>query len=142
MSDASKPAFGTICWHDLTIPDAERVRDFYCKVVGWRSEPVDMGGYSDFNIFAQVPTASLAPAAGVTANAPAMPIAGICHARGSNTGIPAQWLVYVAVPDVEESARLCLSLGGRVLHGPRSLGSARFCVVQDPAGAVLGLYQP
>lgn len=136
MSDAPKPPLGSICWHDLTVPDAERVRDFYCQVVGWRSEPVDMGGYSDFNIFAPAAGAAQGPS-----SAPAMPLAGICHARGSNASIPAQWLVYVAVSDVDESARRCLSLGGRVVDGPRSLGPARFCIIQDPAGAVLALYQ-
>lgn len=25
---------GTIMWHDLTVPDAEAVRDFYAAVVG------------------------------------------------------------------------------------------------------------
>jgi uncharacterized protein len=34
---------GTVAWHDITVPDAERLRDFYAAVVGWRPEPVDMG---------------------------------------------------------------------------------------------------
>lgn len=38
----SKPDIGSLGWTDLTVPDAERIRDFYQAVVGWRAEPVDM----------------------------------------------------------------------------------------------------
>ena len=40
----SKPGIGTIVWCDLTVNDAETVRDFYAAVVGWKAEPVEMGG--------------------------------------------------------------------------------------------------
>ena len=65
--------------------------------------------------------------------------AGLCHARGANAGMPPQWLLYVRVADVDASAARCQELGGRVLDGPRSMGGHRFCAVQDPAGACLGL---
>jgi predicted enzyme related to lactoylglutathione lyase len=32
-----------VAWQDLTVPNAEAIRDFYAVVVGWRPEPVDMG---------------------------------------------------------------------------------------------------
>ena len=34
------------------VPDAGAVHRFYSEVVGWKAEPVDMGGYSDFNLLA------------------------------------------------------------------------------------------
>lgn len=40
---------GTIMWQDLTIPDAESVRDFYRQVVGWEFRGEEMGGYEDFH---------------------------------------------------------------------------------------------
>jgi predicted enzyme related to lactoylglutathione lyase len=121
---ASTDKPGTIVWTDLTVSDAERVRDFYSAVVGWQPEPVDMGAYSDFNM---VPPGSDTPAV------------GICHARGANARIPPQWLVYVAVDRLDRSIEACTRLGGRVVDGPRGMGEKRFCVVQDPAGAYLGL---
>ena len=124
MSDA--PKVGTICWTDLTVEDAEGVRDFYQGVIGWKTEGCDMGGYEDYSM--------VAPSTGET-------VAGVCHARGPNTDIPAQWLVYVIVEDLDASAAKCTELGGEVLTGPRPMGKARLCVVRDPAGAVLGLYQ-
>ncbi len=123
MSEES--AVGTIGWHDLTVADADEVRDFYRRVVGWEPSPVDMGEYSDYN---------LAPPGG-------KPVAGVCHARGANPELPAQWLMYVTVADADDSARRCVELGGKVLAGPKDFGAtARYCVIQDPAGAVLALY--
>ena len=41
---------GTIVWQDLTVDNADEIKDFYSQVVGWHSEPVNMGGYSDYEI--------------------------------------------------------------------------------------------
>jgi predicted enzyme related to lactoylglutathione lyase len=70
------------------------------------------------------------------------PVAGICHARGANASLPVQWLVYVQVENVEASARRAQELGGSVVDGPRGMGSFQFCVIRDPAGAVLALVSP
>ena len=121
----SQPAIGQITWRDLTVPNAQEVRDFYSGVVGWGWSGQNMGGYDDFNM--------LSPETGET-------VAGICHARGSNAHLPPQWLVYITVADVDASAERCRKLGGKVLDGPRTMGDARFCVIQDPAGAVAALY--
>jgi len=43
------------------------------------------------------------------------------------------------VEDVDQSVERCLELGGRLIDGPRSAGQSRFCVIQDPAGAVAAL---
>ena len=48
MSD-DQPA-GTIVRKDLTVENADVGRDFYGEVVGWKHEPVDMGGYDDYNM--------------------------------------------------------------------------------------------
>ncbi|MBL8745691.1 MAG: VOC family protein [Phycisphaerae bacterium] len=122
MSDEA-PGSGAIVWHDLTVPDAAKVRDFYRDVIGWSSSGQDMGGYEDFNLFA--------------ANGEC--VAGVCHARGMNARVPPQWLMYVSVPDVAAAAERCAASGGRVIDGPRSMGGRLFCVIQDPAGAVLAL---
>jgi predicted enzyme related to lactoylglutathione lyase len=127
MSDEPEAKVGSVGWCDLTVPDAEKLRDFYAGVVGWTSQDVDMGVYSDF---------SMVPPGADEA------VAGICHARGTNANLPPQWLIYIVVEDLERSTNRCTELGGEVIDGPRSLGRGRFCVVQDPAGAVCALYQP
>jgi predicted enzyme related to lactoylglutathione lyase len=128
MSPGDQPAVGTIVWTDLTVDDADEIREFYTRVVGWGSAPVDMGGYDDFNMSQ--------PATGDA-------VAGICHARGTNADLPAQWLVYVTVEDVDASAARCEELGGSLLVRPRGMGEhGRFCVIRDPAGAVAALFEP
>lgn len=124
MSD--QPIPGSIGWHDLTVPDAESVRDFYRSVVGWQPSPVEMGGYSDF---------SMLDSAGNG-------VSGICHARGINADLPAQWLIYIIVEDLDASVTACQESGGKVLHGPRESHGAKLAVIEDPAGAVCALYQP
>lgn len=116
---------GAIGWHDLTVPNADAVRDFYQHVVGWSSQPVEMGGYSDFNMLAEGEC-----------------VAGICYQRGVNEDLPAQWLMYVPVKDLTASMATCRDLGGEVIAGPRTLGDGRFCVIRDPAGAVCALWEP
>ena len=127
MSEITKWAVGRITWQDLTVPNADQVRTFYEKVVGWASLPQDMGGYHDFNM--------IAPG---TEDC----VAGICHAQGTNAGLPAQWLMYITVEDVDASVEKCREFGGLVVAGPSAMGGGRFCVIRDPAGAVCALYQP
>ncbi|HEV2131628.1 MAG TPA: VOC family protein [Longimicrobiaceae bacterium] len=127
MSDAQSPAIGAIGWVDLTVENAEELRDFYREVVGWSDSALDMGGYSDFVM-------SL-PGSGTA-------VAGVCHARGENAALPPQWLIYITVADLDESTRRCAERGGEVI-AQRSMGSqGRYCVIRDPAGAVAALFEP
>jgi len=69
--------------------------------------------------------------------------AGICHSRTFNSELPPQWLIYIIVEDVEKSTELCKELGGKVISGPKKLGAdGKYCVIEDPAGAVCALYTP
>jgi predicted enzyme related to lactoylglutathione lyase len=126
MSNGSKPTAGSIVWTDLTAPGATQLRDFYSAVTGWRAEAVSMGDYADFTML---------PPGG------SGPVAGICHARGSNASVPAQWLIYIAVSDLEAAMAACRSRGGAVIDGPRPIGGRPFCVIRDPAGAAAALIE-
>lgn len=121
----SKAGVGRVVWRDLTVADAGAVKDFYTAVVGWEARDHQMGDYADFDIL----------------DGDGEVVAGICHARGENAGMPAQWLVYVTVEDVEASVARCRELGGEVMDGPRKMGESGFCVIRDPAGAVLALIE-
>jgi hypothetical protein len=41
-------AFGNVMHMDLTIPNADEVRDFYQAVAGWGSMGLSMGDYDDY----------------------------------------------------------------------------------------------
>jgi len=122
---SSTPRPGTVSWQDLTVKNAEAVRDFYQAVVGWEPEALSMGSYSDFVM-----------------NADGSGVAGICHARGANADLPPVWLIYITVDDLDHSLEECQRLGGALLAAPRGYGGGRYCVIKDPAGAICALYQP
>ncbi len=121
------PKPGTVSWFDLTVPNADAVRDFYGAVAGWSPMPIEMGGYHDY---CMLPPGSKAPAA------------GICHACGVNADLPPQWLIYITVPNVAASLKACVAHGGTILRPAKAMGGARVAVVRDPAGAVAALFQP
>jgi len=128
MSDTKANEVGSITWADLTVKNAEQVKQFYTEVVGWKSESVDMGGYTDFNMNTADESNT---------------VAGICHSKGVNAELPPQWLIYITVENVESSANRCEELGGKILSGPKGMGGyGKFCVIQDPAGAVAALFEP
>ncbi len=122
MSNERRYRPGEIVWQDLTVPNAEKVSRFYERVAGWKRSLHP--GCDDYNM---------------TPGDTDEPVAGVCYATGSNAAVPPQWLLYVTVEDVPKAAAVALEQGGRVLDGPRPMGGNQFCVVQDPAGAVIGL---
>ena len=126
MSDTVPTTPGAIAWADLTVADADRLRDFYRDVAGWTPSALAMDGYDDY----------------VMSDASGAAVAGVCHARGPNADLPPQWLVYVTVPDADAAAARCVELGGRIVAGPRPMGGGRCAVIADPAGAVLALFAP
>jgi predicted enzyme related to lactoylglutathione lyase len=126
MSTPNAPRVGEIMWHDLTVPNADEVRAFYEAVAGWRSEAVAMDGYDDHCMLPRLGNA---------------PVAGVCHALGTNANLPPQWLMYVVVDDLEERSARAVELGGAVVDGPREVGGGTMAVVRDPAGAVVALWQ-
>lgn len=122
-----KKPIGTIGWMDLTVPDAEKIKDFYKSVTGWKNESFNMGEYDDY---VMIPPSSTDG------------IAGICNARGSNADFPPSWLIYIYVESVDNSIAECRRLGGRIVIEPKAIkGQGKFCVIQDPAGAVCALFE-
>jgi hypothetical protein len=122
--DGEKKA-GRMMWHDLTVPNATELRDFYSAVVGWGSEGVDMGGYEDYNM---VSLGSDEPAA------------GICFPKGVNKKVPPVWMVYITVDDLKASLNEVVARGGEILDDSRADGSKGMAVIKDPAGAICTLY--
>ncbi len=118
---------GKVMWFDLTVPDAEKIRDFYRDVIGWTTSNAKMGEYDDY---------CMHPPGGD-------PVAGVCHTRGVNADLPAQWLMYVNIANMNDSIAKCKAAGGTVISGPRTFGQfGTMTVIRDPAGAYLTLVEP
>lgn len=126
MAMANK--LGAIGWMDLTVDNADQIREFYADVIGWEPQAISMGDYSDYCMTPKGDEASA-------------PVAGICHRRGSNANLPPAWIVYLTVADIDASLARVTALGGLVLAQTRNAGSGQYAVIQDPAGAVCALYQ-
>ncbi|CAM2068337.1 VOC family protein [Sulfidibacter corallicola] len=127
MSEHEAPKVGSIGWIDLTVDNADEVRDFYKEVVGYKTSEVSMGDYADYCL--NVPETNT-------------PVAGVCHARGENANLPAQWLIYMTVADLDASLAAVEARGGKIVVPAKGLAGGRFAVITDPAGAISALYQP
>lgn len=118
---------GTIGWIDLTVDNADEVRDFYSNVTGWNNAPVEMDDYNDY---CMLPPSS------------ENPVTGICHARGDNKDLPKGWMIYIVVEDIEKSAEAVKQNGGELLTEIRNYGErGKFCYIKDPSGSACALYQ-
>jgi uncharacterized protein len=126
-TDAAAPV-GRISWLDLTITDASATRDFYRQVVGWSVQNVGVedGGepYADYNMLGE----------------DGSPVAGVCHARGVNAGLPPVWMIYLPVGDLADSLRRVQEEGGKVVKAMRGKDDEYvYAAIQDPVGAHLAL---
>lgn len=120
--DAAEPPLGHIAWLDLSVADAAASRDFYSAVVGWTPEAATMTDageqYADYNMLA----------------GDGQTVAGVCHARGANTGLPAVWMLYLPVGDLAESLARVTAEGGKVIKQDGNVA-----VIEDPIGVHLAL---
>lgn len=119
---------GKFVWHELTTSDREAAKAFYGAVVGWTFDDMPMGDFT-YTI----------------AKTGAPMVAGLMDTPepAKSQGVPPHWTGYVAVDDVDASAKQGESLGGRTLYGPQDIpGVGRFAIVGDPTGATFALFKP
>jgi len=119
------PAPGTPCWFDLLSPDAEAAAAFYAALFGWT---YDVSGSEHGRYH--------------TAMVDGRPAAGIGQ-RQEGTHAPSAWTVHLAAGDAAAMSDRVTELGGSVLSEPAEVrGLGHLAIVQDPGGAVFGLWQP
>jgi predicted enzyme related to lactoylglutathione lyase len=117
---------GVPCWVDSWQPDAEAAVAFYTKLFGWEPEEA-------------------APASSGRRHF-------MCRLRGRDVagigspppdGAPPAWGTYVWVESADAAAASARDAGGGVVVEPfESLDGGRMAILSDPAGAVLGVWQP
>lgn len=115
---------GQFVWYELTTPDPDAAQKFYPRFTGWGTQKFD----NDYTMW----TTGGAPFAGIFRLGPEM----------QAQGVPPNWMPYVETNDVGKTAELAGSLGGKIIAGPTDIpGTGRFAVLQDPQGAVFGIYK-
>jgi hypothetical protein len=122
MSDR-KQIPGKLVWFELVSNDAGRAQQFYGEVLGWRTKPFPMGGFTYDMI--------------CTGESLDTMIGGYAMPRQSQ---PAHWIGYVSVEDVDAAAKVAVAQGGRMVDPPSDIpGVGRWTRIADPQGAELAL---
>jgi predicted enzyme related to lactoylglutathione lyase len=133
---AADSEIGTVWWSELRTRNLERARDFYSQVAGWSA---DMVAASDMS---RPPKEGEEAYTLFTANG--HEVAGASRMDDSEFGgVPAMWITYIQVADVDVAARRAAELGGKLLNEPSDVPNVgRIAIVQDPEGARFGLVTP
>jgi predicted enzyme related to lactoylglutathione lyase len=114
---------GAFSWSELMTSDPAAATEFYGTLFGWKVEKMDMpdGAYHVLKV-------------GDTS------VGGIMGMPPGAGPMPPTWGCYVTVDNVDETARKCTSLGGKVVHAPQDIpGVGRFAVILDRQGAALNI---
>jgi predicted enzyme related to lactoylglutathione lyase len=120
------PKHGTFCWNELATTDLEECKTFYGELFGWKLERSKaVGEEMEYIEFSAEGDCSM----------------GGIHKMDKEYGdMPAHWMSYIAVDDVDASARKVWELGGKVCVPPTDIPNVgRFCVVNDPTGATFSI---
>jgi predicted enzyme related to lactoylglutathione lyase len=117
---------GRFVWHELMLADPKAV-DFYQNVIGWTVMSWDHDPSYRMFAWKGVPMAGM------------MPLSD--EARQAR--VPAHWISYVSVPDVDATVAQALSFGATTHLLPMNVPTVgRVAVLSDPQGATIGVFQP
>lgn len=118
---------GRFTWNELMTNDIARTKAFYGQTLGWTFDPFPMpdGEYW----IAKAPDGT--------------PAAGIMPMDPQDTESQPGWLAYVQVDDLDRAVMAVTGAGGQILQPAMDIPNVgRIAVIEDPAGAVIGLMKP
>lgn len=119
---------GMFSWSDLSTTDVAGAKRFYGELLGWSFEDMPAGGGHLY---------SMARRDGEYVAA-----ASELMAEQRQRGVPPHWMAYITVENVDAAAKKVEALGGKLVAPPFDvLDAGRMCVVQDPTGAMVSLWQ-
>lgn len=124
------PQHGEFCWNELGTKNIEACKSFYSELLGWKfkkNSPMDCPGggemiYNEISVDGQ------------------KQFGGMFQMGEEFGDIPSHWMAYVAVDNVDAAAEKVVELGGSIRVPPMDIpNTGRFCVINDPSGAILSL---
>jgi predicted enzyme related to lactoylglutathione lyase len=119
---------GVPCWVDTWQPDADAAVSFYTQLFGWEAQDTMPPGTSGKHFMCRLRGRDVAAVASRPEMSPPSPPA---------------WTTYVWVESAEDTAAEATAAGGSLVVEPfDALDGGRIAVVADPAGAVIGVWQP
>jgi predicted enzyme related to lactoylglutathione lyase len=118
-----KPANHTFCWDELLTSDPKAATAFYKGLFGYTVSDKDMGPMGTYHLL----------------NRGDIQTAGIMK---NPSPIAPHWITYVAVENVDATAKRVAPLKGKVLAQPMDIpGIGRFAVIGDRQGAAIAIFQ-
>ena len=114
---------GSPAWHELYAPDAKKARDFYTQLLGATVDA--MPGGMEYYVLKHGDKML----AGIMKSDPAW-------------GMPARWVTYFAVANVDETAAKVKALGGKQMGGIDDSPFGRLAALADPQGAIFKVVEP
>ena len=115
-----RPPLHSFCWETLNTDDVPKALDFYREVIGWNV----VSGPSNMAVFA----------AGETQ---------VADVETAPPGPGPHWLTHVVVANLGASREKAVALGGSILMGEVPIPEiGTLCIIQDPTGAVLSMFEP
>ena len=123
MAEQTIPAHGAVCWNELSTTNIEAAKSFYSELLGWtlKESQISPVNYTEFYVGGK-------------------PSGGMMQMGTEFGNAPSHWMAYVAVEDVDASAKRVEELGGKVCVPPTDIpNTGRFCVINDPTGATISL---
>jgi len=130
MADWPMPKHGQFVWTEIASNDADKCQSFYEEIFGWKFKKGDSAGGMDYREY--------------TAGGDA-PVGGLYQIDpkffGENPP-PPHYMTYVAVDDVDASAKQAVELGAAIIREPMDIpNTGRFCIIQDPTGGMIATFR-
>src|SRR5580704_8747818 len=127
MSLIDKYPTASFCWLELATTDQGAAKKFYTHLFGWTAVDMPMGPGAVYTLF------KLGDRDAGTA---------AYTLRPEQKSMPPNWSTYIAVENVDATAKRAAELGGKLCLGPFDVfDMGRMAVVQDPTGAAFCLWQ-
>jgi uncharacterized protein len=124
MSDTNTVTYGRFTWYDMINGDEAGAIDFYTKLFGWQIEDMDMGPAGVYKTWSD----GKEPRGGFM-NKPA-------------PDVPAHWVGYVSVENIEETVNRVENNGGKLLCPVMDIPDVgKIAPFMDPTGGAIAAYQ-
>lgn len=121
------PMSGRFCWYELMTTVPQAAKDFYTKVVGWKTQDWTEGD-KPYTIW----------------TAGEQRVGGLMELPepARKMGVPPHWIGYVLTADVDAATAKATGLGATVHMPPTDIPKiGRFSIIADPTGAALALFK-
>jgi uncharacterized protein len=115
---------GSMTWSEANSRDAAKAADFYAGVFGLKVSKSELAGAEYYYLFAGD-----------------VRVSGVLQMTAEWGDMPAHWMTYFAVNDIDAAVAAANASGGQVPFPPFETPFGKIAVVMDPGGAAFSVLQ-